>query len=104
MNTVAQVRKRKRWLYKVNFERKPTKTWVMGERRKDKGGHILVKTTNGIVSEHRLIMEQKLNRKLESNEVVHHINGIKDDNNLDNLAVMSANDHNLLTLSCLRHP
>ena len=42
---------------------------------------------------HRIIMERHIGRKLESDEVVHHINGRKKDNRLKNLKLMSLVDH-----------
>ena len=49
--------------------------------------------TWGYVYEHRLIIEQKLRRTLSENEVVHHKNGKRWDNRLENLEVMQATDH-----------
>ena len=42
---------------------------------------------------HRLVMELHLNRKLSRRENVHHINGDKTDNRLENLEVIDVAEH-----------
>lgn len=51
------------------------------------------KNASGTVLQHRLVMEKKLGRYLTENEHVHHINGIRDDNRLSNLVILTKSEH-----------
>lgn len=42
---------------------------------------------------HRLIMEKQIGRKLGSKEIVHHIDGNPENNDISNLALMSLSKH-----------
>ncbi len=73
--------------------------WKGGRTRSSKGYILILKrehpfcTKRGYIFEHRLVMEKKLGRFLKSNEVVHHKNGQKDDNRVENLELMEFGEH-----------
>lgn len=49
--------------------------------------------TRHYIKQHRYFMERHLGRKLLPNEDVHHINGVKDDNRIENLQVIIHGEH-----------
>lgn len=77
--------------------------------RLDQHGYVLVyepthpnRSMKGWQYEHRLVAEAALGRLLTSAEAVHHVNGVKNDNDPTNLVVMDGTDHAALSVKDYR--
>lgn len=70
--------------------------WWRGGRRLVKGYVQIGRYGAPPVLEHRLLMEKSIGRELRPDEVIHHINGDRKDNRIENLAVMTRAEHSRL--------
>lgn len=88
----------------IKKEPQPTprgeKHWAWKGGRCNKSGYIYISKPehpfcngDGDIAEHRLVMEAKIGRYLTKNEIVHHINEIRDDNRPENLMIMTPSEH-----------
>lgn len=76
-----------------------------GSRKINRQGYILISAGRSRwVYEHRLIMEKALGRPLAKDEVVDHINGVRHDNQVENLRVMTKREHAKMHSALYKNP
>lgn len=56
-------------------------------------GYKIIVINGRRVREHRHLIQLQIGRKLKANEIVHHINGNRSDNRINNLSIMTRNQH-----------
>lgn len=78
-------------------------SWKGGKQKRQGYIYILDESKshkNGLsryTGEHTLVAQEKYKRKVEKDELVHHLNGIRDDNRSENLVIIKRKGHETWT-------
>lgn len=103
--SISEIRKNKKWSPSAEQIQKSIayNKAHSGEKSPSyKGGHInkdgykVIRKDGKYYKEHRYIMMQHIGRELSRNEDVHHINGNKLDNHIENLQLLTKSEHSQL--------
>lgn len=76
-------------------------SWKGGRKITSKGYVLVLDKNNpdsaksGYIMEHRKVMSEHLGRRLKKDEAVHHINGNKSDNRIENLELTNWSEHTI---------
>lgn len=82
--------------HKENMRLAAIKRWSgksKGISLKPNGYYEITTGKNKGRSLHSVIMEIHIGRKLKKDEIVHHVNGVKTDNRIENLEIMTRSEH-----------
>lgn len=85
---------------RLHAKRGPDCHWWKGGKRKDGNGYVIVRLPNhrlanagGYVKEHHLVWQEHHKKELPKGWIVHHLNGVRDDNRPENLVALGRIPH-----------
>ena len=84
-----------RWIgHKGKYEPRMEKNLYLQTRLYPDDPYYPMVAKSGYIYMHRLVKAQELGRCLRQDEIVHHLNGIRTDNRIENLVIITENHHN----------